>query len=404
MPLALTGTTLPATTSRQGPTVLAADGDVSANVAVQGSDSRLGVAATTGVSSGDLVFGTGEDGNLDLNGSAVTGMSLTGSEYRCSQIINSNNLTIRAGYWLNPNGWPIFCRNTLTMENGTYVANDGGNASGTTAGTGALPATAPTSTSAPFYGGSTGGAGRVSTATGSFPTTPTGLRLGGAGWPSQTAPSGGGATGTAGVSSSDVGTAYARYNGDPARLLISVMRLINGTALTYACGAAGGSAGAWSHTSGGSGTSGAGGGGGGVLVLAARELVTSGTGHRFSVNGGAGSNATMTAGTNAASGGGQGGPGGYALIQIGQVVSGSPPPAEARGGAAGNGAQFGYVSSAGNGGNGGNGGAINYVIGTYSGAAPANTAAGGAAGTGSANGVSGTAGATGTVNYPGGYT
>lgn len=405
MPLALVGTTLPASTARQGPVTFASDGEAAADRAVQADDGRLSVAASAGVSAGDLVFGTGEDGDIDLNGSPATGYTLVGSVYRANQIVNAADLTIRAGYSIDPNGWPAaFVRNTLTMETGTFVSNDGGNGSGSTAGAGALPASAPTSTSAPFYGGSVGGGGRVSTGTGAAGGTPTGaLILGSYGWPAQTAPSGGGATGTTNVSSSQVGTLYAKYNGDPTRLLLSVMRLVNGTSLTYACGGTGGSGGAWSHTSAGSGNSGASGGAGGVLVLTARKLIVTGTGHRFSANGGNGSNASLTAGVNAAAGGGAGGNGGYVLVMIGEVVSGSPPPAEAKGGNGGNGSEFGYVSSAGNGGNGGNGGNIDYVIGTYSGAAPANSAAGGTPGTGSANGVSGSTGASGSINYPGGY-
>lgn len=403
MPLSLLGTTFAATTSRQGPVTFASDGEAAASKAVQADDERLSITATTGVASGDIVFGSGADGSLDLNGGAVTGFSLVSTVYRASQNINASDLTIRTGYSIDPNGWPIRVRNTLTMESGTFISNDGGNASGTTAGAGALPASAPSSTSAPFYGGGIGGTGRVSVGSGTAPGTPTGVRLGAAGWPIQTAPSGGGATTTAGSSSSDVGTAYGRYNGDPYQLLLNFMRLINGTSLTYAVGSVGGSSGAWSHTSAGAGNSGGGGGGGGVLVLVARKLITSGTGHRFSANGGNGANAALTAGTNAAAGGGAGGQGGYVLVQIGQVVSGSPPPVQVNGGNGGNGAQFGYVTSAGNGNNGGNGGAGLYVIGTYSGAAPANTAAGGTPGTGSANGVSGTVGSTGSVVYPGGY-
>ena len=80
MPLSLVGTTLAATTARQGPIQLASDGEAVVSRAVQADDTRLGTAATAGVSAGDLVFGTGEDGALDLNGGAVTGMSLTGSD------------------------------------------------------------------------------------------------------------------------------------------------------------------------------------------------------------------------------------------------------------------------------------------------------------------------------------
>lgn len=403
MPLSLLGTTFAATTTRQGPVTFASDGEAAASKAVQADDERLAITATTGVASGDIVFGSGADGSLDLNGGAVTGFSLVSTVYRASQNINASDLTIRTGYSIDPNGWPIRVRNTLTMENATFISNDGGNTTTSAAGAGALPASAPSSTSAPFYGGSAGGAGRASTGVGAAPNTPTGVRLGAAGWAVQSAPSGGGATTTAAVSSSDVATAYARYNGDPYQLLLNFMRLLNGTSLTYATGSTGGSAGAWSHTSGGTGSSGGAGGGGGVLVLAARKLITSGTGHRFSANGGNGANASLTAGVNVAAGGGAGGNGGYVLVQIGQVVSGSPPPIQVNGGNGGNGAEFGRVTAAGNGNNGGNGGVGLYVIGTYSGAAPTNTATGGTPGTGSANGVSGTVGSTGSVVYPGGY-
>ena len=64
MPLSLVGTTLAATTARQGPIQLASDGEAVVSRAVQADDTRLGTAATAGVSAGDLVFGTGEDGAL----------------------------------------------------------------------------------------------------------------------------------------------------------------------------------------------------------------------------------------------------------------------------------------------------------------------------------------------------
>ena len=359
---------------------------------------------STTVASGDTVFGSGLDGDLDLSGGAVTGFTLVSTVYRATRNVNANNLTIRAGYSIDVNGWPIRVRNLLTMENGTFISNDGGNASGLSAGAGALPASAPSATSAPFYGGSAGGGPRTSVGVGTSPGTPTGVKLGGPGWTTQPAATGGGATTTQAVGASDVGTLYARYNGDPYQLLSGFMRLLNGTSVTYATGGTGGSSGALSQTSGGVGNSGPGGGGGGVVVVAARKLVTTGAGHRFSANGGNGANASATGGTNLAVGGGQGGQGGYVQVQIGQVVSGTAPIVQVNGGNGGNGAEFGYVSGSANGGNGGTGGVGIYVIGVYSGGTPANTATGGTAGTGSAHGISGSNGAAGSVYYPGPYT
>lgn len=360
--------------------------------------------ASTTIPTGDIVFGSGIDGDLDLNGGAATGFTLVSTVYRATHNVNASNLTIRAGFSIDVNGWPIRVRNTLTMENATFISNDGGNASGLSAGAGALPASAPSATSAPFYGGSAGGGPRTSTGVGTSPGTPTGIKLGGPGWTTQSAPSGGGATTTQAVGASNVGTAYARYNGDPYQLLSGFMRLLNGTSVNYATGGTGGSSGAFSYTSGATGYSGPGGGGGGVVVVAARKLVTSGTSHRFSANGGNGGNANPTGGVNVATGGGQGGQGGYVLVQIGQVVSGTAPIVQVNGGNGGNGAEFGYVSGSANGGNGGTGGVGLYVIGTYSGGTPANTATGGTPGTGSAHGISGSAGAAGSVYYPGPYT
>lgn len=395
---------LSATTSRQSGVQFASDGQATQGRAVDAADIRLSSSASVIAGAGDLIYGTGDDGDIDLSGGAVSGFSLVSGVYRLTQHLNASNLVIREGYGVDPNGWIGRVRNTMTMENGTFISNDGGHASGITAGAGALPASAPTATSAPFYGGGAGGAGRSSGATGAAPATPTGFRLGGAGWVAQSAPSGGGATTTASVSASDVATGYNRYNGDIYSLLFMLARLVNGTNLAYANGAAGGSGGAWSSTSGGTGnTSGAGGGGGGVLVWAARKLVTTGTNHRFSANGANGSNASAVAGTNAAVGGGQGGSGGYLAVRIGTVVSGTAPIAEAKGGNGGNGAEFGYVSSGGNGGNGGKGGAGLYIIDNYSGAAPSVSASGGSAGTGSAHGVNGTAGTAGSILYPGSY-
>jgi len=359
---------------------------------------------STTVASGDVVFGSGIDGDADLNGGAVTGFTLVSTVYRATRNVNANSLTIRAGYSIDVNGWPIRVRNTLTMENATFISNNGSNASGLSVGAGALPASAPSATSAPFYGGSAGGTPRTTTGVGTSPGTPTGVKLGGPGWTTQPAATGGGATTTQPVGASNVGTAYDRYNGDPYQLLSGFMRLLNGTSVTYAVGGTGGSSGAFSYTGGAVGYSGPGGGGGGVVVVTARKLVTSGSGHSFQANGGNGGNASATAGTNMAVGGGQGGQGGYVMVQIGQVTSGTAPIIQVNGGNGGNGAEFGYVSGSGNGGNGGTGGVGIYVIGVYSGGTPASTATGGTAGTGSVHGISGSNGAAGSVYYPGPYT
>ena len=392
------------TSAQKGAVQLAPDGASTAGQVVAADDSRLRGLGGIAVATGELVYGSGRDGSLTLDGSAVAGMTLTSTTYKLDRHIEAENLTINAGYTLDPNGWVIRVRSLLTLGNGALITNDGTNASGGTAGPGAAPATNPTAASAPFYGGANGAPGRTTTGTGTASTTPGGIKVGGSGFAAQTAPSGGGTTQNTNVSANDVGTPWFRYNGSPDILLILGQRLKNGTAENYATGGNGGASGAWSHTSGGVGTSGSGGGGGGVLVLAARKLSVSGSGHRFSANGGNASNATATAGTNMATGGGAGGAGGFVAIKIGQVVSGTLPPAEAKGGAGGNGAEFNRTTNFGNGGNGGNGGTVFYSVETYTGSAPANTVAGGAAGSGSANGSAGTAGATGNLYYNGALT
>jgi hypothetical protein len=394
--------------SYPSPTVATVGGAAAATVAGQRTAHETAYDHTamisTTVASGDVVFGSGIDGDADLNGGAVTGFTLVSTVYRTTRNVNANNLTIRAGYSIDVNGWPIRVRNTLTMENATFISNNGSNASGLSAGAGALPASAPSATSAPFYGGSAGGGPRTTTGVGTSPGTPTGVKLGGPGWTTQSAATGGGATTTQPVGASNVGTAYDRYNGDPYQLLSGFMRLLNGTSVTYAVGGTGGSSGAFSYTGGAVGYSGPGGGGGGVVVVAARKLVTSGSGHSFQANGGNGGNASATSGTNMAVGGGQGGQGGYVMVQIGQVSSGTAPIIQVNGGNGGNGAEFGYVSGSGNGGNGGTGGVGIYVIGVYSGGTPTSTATGGTAGTGSVHGIAGSNGAAGSVYYPGPYT
>lgn len=349
---------------------------------------RLSAAGTL-PSTGGLgiisLFGNGSDGDVTIS----TNTNLTRDMYY-------NNLTINTGITLNPSGYRIFVKNTLTTNGTGKIArngNNGGNGGTASAGYQATGGTAGTAGAAlaggSIAGGVAGTAGSVGGASGagggsggspSAPTTttnPSSLAnaLGVAG-------ANGVAGGTGGSSSNGgaagTGGAVTPPNVVPILPIYAVgLHTFTDTAIAWmktsnaggGAGAGGGGFGYFSNDSGGGAGGGSGGGGGvgGIVAIYASIIINNGT---ISANGGTGGN------------GGAGGAGSHGTF-------------------------YSFGGGGGSGGNGGNGGVVVLVYnsltnnGTISvtGSAAGTAGAGGAAPSG--GGGAGTAGSSGTAGSDG---
>lgn len=368
----------------------------------------LGIIGALAGAVGSTDFGTGIDGDYDLNGTntypAFTLSGGTTYTVNATYLIYANNMTVRTGITVKPAGSQLRVAGTLTCENNVTFDGRGGNggAGASGAGAGASPQLTPTrTTGAVFYGGSAGAAGSQTAVAGSANTVPSSsIWLGGGGGDGGSGVYGATNAGGAGENASAQTLKWApAYHGDILQLL-AIGRCDSGTARNALVGGIGGGGGG-NRIGSGSGTlwSGAGGGGGCPIAIWARTA-TFGTGCTILADGGNGGNASYTTpGGDAGSGGGGGGGGGVVLLCIGTALAGSNLPSiYARGGAGGNAQSVG--AGYGNGGNGGKGGKAYLIVGNYSGAAPTLSAAGGAGGTGSGTGSStGATGASGTTSY-----
>lgn len=70
----------------------------------------------------DAVYGTGNDGSVTLDGSTIViGITPSTNVYTMTRDVYFYNLTINAGVRLNPNGYRIFVKNTLTFGAGASI-------------------------------------------------------------------------------------------------------------------------------------------------------------------------------------------------------------------------------------------------------------------------------------------
>lgn len=232
-------------------------------------------------------FGTGVSGDLVVAGTTF----LSGDAF-------FDNVTVQAGGSLRTQGRRLFVRNTLKVEAGGVLSNDG--AAGT-AGAGAIAGTggaAYTTGTLPVNAaggdGNVAGAGVAGNATADYAGTTT--KASGAG--------GAGASGAGGASANAVAHPTAEmqtpYQLDVALKMYSADR-VSGTLVPLAGGAGGGGGGGEAATAGGGG----GGAGGGLLVVAAKTIVVEATGV-ISADGGAGGDGAA-AGDAGGGGGGTGG-------------------------------------------------------------------------------------------------
>jgi hypothetical protein len=230
-------------------------------------------------------FGDGTDGDVTINGTTT---NLISDMYY-------NNLTIINGGILNTACFRVFVRNTLTMNNASFIRCNGTAGSGLTGGT--SPSTGP------MGSGSAGGAGRNTTGVGTA-STARNPGVGGAGGTGGTGtPNAGGAGGIITQPAANVGGGKVFRNIVNATLGRTVANV------QVLGGSGGGGGGATLNT--GTATSGGGGGAGSILFVAARRTIIDGTSF-LQANGGNGAAAAAT-GTGVAGGGG-GGAGGFAIF------------------------------------------------------------------------------------------
>lgn len=320
-------------------------------------------------------FGDGSDGNVTIASGTTT----------ISKDMYYNNLTIETGGILNPSGYRVFVKETLTFQGTGKIArngNDGASATTTTGGAGGSALASGTLSGSVAGGnGANGSNGTIGDASnpsaGGTPSTPSNITnaVGStAGTPTGAGGNGGtGYNGVAGNNGGGVGTASTVTNPTimprTVNNAISLHTLIDATSAFMK-----GSAGA---------TGGAGGSGG-----AGGNSLGNGTGG------------------NGGGGGGAGGTGSIVMVCAYAVVGGYANCIQALGGAGGNGANGtngvatnGGAGGGGGGGNGGTGGVVAFIYHSYTGTALDTTCvAGGAGGT---KGIKGTPAVNGGVGTDG---
>ena len=273
------------------------------------------------------IFGDGSDGNVHLTSGTTT---LTRDEYY-------DTLTMDDGAVIKTAGFRVYIRTKLigpsTQSSGGAIiqmnGGNGGNASGTTPGTGASNLTSGSiytaSGSSPCSGAtansSGGNQGTVNPASASWPNNFT-AGTGGTGGNGSVSHTGGtGASST--ISAASVGTNQELY-----RALNSLL-LSPGAAPKSVFGGGWGGPGAGETN-----VAGGGCGMGGGYVAVAAMTVTNASNVFIEANGGNGGNgATNVNG----SGGGGGGGGGYAVLALGYKTAGTAPTLQANGGNGGTG-------------------------------------------------------------------
>ena len=266
------------------------------------------------------IYGAGYDGDVTVTGT-----------YTLTRETHFNNLTVTGSGVVKPAGYRIFVKNTLTINSGCSVNDDGNSGSNNTAGA-SLGLVGYFGRYSPSGGG--GSAGNTN-----------GSAAGTTVYESTYNDSGllpnGGAGGNCGIRT---GGAITSLTAAPQRIFSDPFsgRKWSPTAASnepFGCGGSGG--GGASAIAGALG--GGGGSGGGMVWLAAQTIVNNG---RISANGGNGGNASGTPGASGSSGGGGGG-GGLVIVFTNTAAS-SCGVITAGGGTGGTGiGAFGTTGSAG---------------------------------------------------------
>lgn len=232
-------------------------------------------------------YGAGYDGDVVVTGT-----------YTLTRETHFNNLTVTGSGVVKPAGYRIFVKNTLSIDSGCSINDDGNSGSANTAGT--------TLSLVGYLGrySTTGGGGSAGNTNGSVANATV--------YESTYNDNGllpnGGAGGSCGIrtggAANTLTAATQRIFSDPFS-----GRKWGPAAATNEPFTGGGSGGGGASANAGA-LGGGGGSGGGMVWLAAQTIVNNG---RISANGGNGGNATGTAGVSGSSGGGGGG-GGLVIV------------------------------------------------------------------------------------------
>ena len=340
--------------SNESAALMATASPSSSNPIVTVQDSRLvangGVSAAVAAAA---AFGSGRDGNLTFDGSAVTGFDLTGTDYirNLAYDLHANTITVSNGYAIDMAGtrlraFSAILGNSVQIHNNAMYSNIQATASSYWF-LGGLPDLPPTTTGgAVFIGGNGGQAPNITITdtTGGIGSIRSyrGLLTGGSSGPGGAANAN--ATRANPTLTNHMTTLSDHFYGDLLEIILgSFPYARNDTGIIALSGGLGGGRGYFFPGSASNDTAcPGGGGGGGVLGIAIKEL-TCGTGCIFSANGGSCANSFSTltgANTSIPSliGGCSGGGGGAIAVLIGQITGSNVPTIEAKGGNGGNGA------------------------------------------------------------------
>lgn len=302
------------------------------------------------------VFGSGRDGDLVFNGSAVTGFDLTGTDYvrNLKYDLHARSITVSNGYSIDMAGTRLRAF-VGTLGNNVRIHNDASYCDIYSTLNYVVPYTAlpcvniATSTGAIFHGGNSGQTPNiiVTETTGGAGSARSyrGLMVGGSSYP------GGRISQIAGLAAATANpTLTNRMTGLSSHFYGDLFEMIlgsfpyarNGSSILALSGGLGGGRGYYGTSSGDSTASPSGAGGGGVIGIAIKDL-TCGSDCVFSANGGSCADAfsiLVGATSNLPSmiGGSSGGGGGAIAVLIGQITGDYLPAVEAKGGNGGAGA------------------------------------------------------------------
>ena len=277
-------------------------------------------------------YGTGVYGTVTMNGSTTYSSfsSLTSNIYTLTADLYCTNLTISASVSIYENGFRVFVNGLLTLNSGSSINCNGGNSSGSTAGTG---------TTSNVLGNGGAGASASSNTTGTASTAISSYFAGGLGGNGGAGTNSGGTTPASTVVPVTEGGIYC---------LTALPTCITGCTIlkNRVNGGSGGSSGGSKNNTG-SATGGGGGGGAGVCMVIAKNItIVSGTAY-ITANGGTGGNGVYT--SNGIAGGGGGGGGGVCIVvsRINTSLLGSSLSITSNGGSGGTAANGGVAGSSG---------------------------------------------------------
>lgn len=367
------------------------------SIGVSGSTATLNIPAFT--TAGDLaamIGGTGEDGNVDLDGvNTYSFLTKSGSTYTANRNIAIARLRISTGAQLRGNGGHISIQQWVCTS-GFYgsINVDGGaanNASGATGGTAGAAAVTSTNYFASAVSGSNGTSSTSTNSASSSATTGSSSSWGGQG--GKGGQGGQGASGVIGTTG-NAGTSTG-YN--PVASPFALLQTNGGASYANSGAGSGGSGGTGDGTNSGGGGGGGGGGGAG-LDIRIGEIVTDGStpsGMLTASGGNGGNGAAATVGNTGGGGGGGAGAGGALRLILGKITGPSVSGfMQANGGNGGNAGAGHGTGLAGNGGNSGQNGRLFYYNIASSTVTAVTTISSGTAASGTTGGI----GATASIN------